>query len=511
MSSPAESPVKDDVPVKHEAQVNGKHGSVSEEWSEPPLRTPAPSFADYKGLERHGVLEHMAPLGSLPGQKVKSRLKQHEPPRRTAHLKNGEARAAREDLNTPEPAPPAATRRSEPRKAEERLSKLSSSHERDEDHDYMPKGTTKTTSAKAASTHTALHGSPNSRTAAGKTALKGAVDIAVARSVDMGTPILGIAVKRLYEESLENREMADLLDAVLAQKTTPPQAAEFQGFIKAAKKQAKNGEVLAKQTKSSASKSPAKSARANVTRHIGTASRSSAPGLLNHSSNSNHRSSKLHLNVMEVNGSACKEERPSKRIKRSKSASSDSSLSSLDSAVEDFAPTIEISLPSSSNHLSSRNLNSSKNKPSSGPRLGSFSITRHFDPSTRKPIIATNHHTTPTPQELDVDAKKEKLKRQFHDVLVADSSVRSSPSPLIPPQSTPPIAVLSERTQQGRLRNGIAYRNRQDEPESLESPVSSTYGDLLVPPPPGAARGATPNQLGRPPKAVKKAARIKMS
>ncbi|KAF2457608.1 hypothetical protein BDY21DRAFT_29844 [Lineolata rhizophorae] len=51
-----------------------------DEWIEPPLKPPAPSFEE-QGLERHGVLEHMEPLGMLPSDKLKMRLRS-EPSRR---------------------------------------------------------------------------------------------------------------------------------------------------------------------------------------------------------------------------------------------------------------------------------------------------------------------------------------------------------------------------------------------------------------------------------------------
>ena len=46
-------------------------------WIEPPLPPPAPSFTDYPHLriERHGVLEGMAPLGTLPSAKIKKLVK----------------------------------------------------------------------------------------------------------------------------------------------------------------------------------------------------------------------------------------------------------------------------------------------------------------------------------------------------------------------------------------------------------------------------------------------------
>ena len=182
-SSPLDTSSRSNISIKKEAQVDGNDADMSEEWTEPPLRPPAPSFEDYKGLERHGVLEHMAPLGTLPGNKVRSRLKQHEPPRRAAHLKNGDARGARDEVNTPEPAPPVAARRSEPRRPEERPSKVSSSRERDEDYDYTPKGITRVTS-KANSTHATAH-APKSRTAQEQMKLRQIVDTAIKRANDL--------------------------------------------------------------------------------------------------------------------------------------------------------------------------------------------------------------------------------------------------------------------------------------------------------------------------------------
>lgn len=488
------------------------NGSMEEEWKEPPLRAPAPSFEDYKGLERHGVLEHMAPLGTFPGQKVKTRLKHHEPTRRIANLKNGEARSAREEVNTPEPAPPVGTRRSEPRRTEERIGKVSTSRETDHDTDYNPKGGAKVVATKAASTQPAPLGTPTIRNGVGQTRLQQIVESAIDRSRELGDPALGIALKQLYEESLRNSVVADLLEAVLSQKPTSQQTAEFQSYIKAARKHIRATDDLGKHLKHPASESiskssTTKSARVGVTRHSGTQKdRTGAPGLNNHLPSSNNRSSKQRSANMELNGTPSKEERPSKRVKRSKSASSDSSLSSLDSAVEDFAPTLESSLPSEANLVTHQEPNQAKQKPALGPRLGSFS-TRPIDPSVRKPISQASQLT---PEELS-SKRKEKLMQSYQDYVVGHSKLRADPIPIRQPNSTPPLAVLSVDEQQSRVRNGVSQRSRRDEPDYLDSPTSSAYGELLVPPPPGASRGATPNQLGRPLKAVKKAARVKMS
>lgn len=491
--------------VKNELHAGIQTDSLLGEWVEPALRTPAPSFEDYKGLERHGVLEHMAPLGTLPGQKVKARVRQHETSRRAIHLKNGEARAAREEVNTPEPPPPVTVRRSEPRKLDPSF-KMSSSRERDEDEDYDPRGITRTTPAKALSPMQASKRRPStSRPASGNAKLKEVVEQAAKRSAEMGSPDLGLAIKRLYDESLQKQSLADLLNAVLSQKQTPEQVAEFQQYVKAARKQIRHGDNPGKRSSftEAVSKSPAKNGRTSVTRQSGNLNDPpNAPRLRHLSSNSNMQTSRPQPNIMVVNGSPSKGERPSKRVKRSASASSDSSLSSLDSAVEDFAPeNVESTLSMNANNQPPSQMVTS----SRGPRLGSFSTTKHYDPS--KKAIATFDPTN----EADADhaARRRRLQQGFHDFVVNESGIRTGPSSLKQPQTTPPVSVLSQRTH-SRLRNGTVHRNTRYDDEALDSPTSS-QGDLLVPPPPGASRGGTPNQLGRPPKAVKKAARIKMS
>ena len=513
LSSPSHSSTQHSAHVKSESHGGDLNGDMDEAWSEPPLRAPAPSFEDYKGLERHGVLEHMAPLGTFPGQKVKTRLKHHEPTRRILHLKNGEARGARDEVNTPEPPPVVGPRRSEPRKIEERPGKAPSSREMDQDTDYNPKGPAKTITTRAAPTPAAPLGTPTSRPGVAQTRLQQIVESAIGRSRELGDPALGIALKQLYEESLRNSVVADLLEAVLSQKPTSQQTAEFQSYIKAARKQIRATDDSTKHCKHSASKSNsispnAKNARVGgVTRHSGTPKdRATASGLHNHATNSNNRSSKQKSSNMDLNGTSSKEERPSKRIKRSKSVSSDSSLSSLDSAVEDFAPAIESSLSSEANPVIHQGMSHAKQKPMMGPRLGSFS-TRPVDQSVRKPITQAS---SLTPEELSAK-RKEKLMQNYQDYVVGHSKVRADPDPARPPNAIPPLAVHSAEGQQARLRNGVSQRNRKDEPDCLDSPTSSAYGELLVPPPPGASRGATPNQLGRPSKGVKKAARIKMS
>ena len=79
-----------------------------DQWVEPPLRAPAPSFEDHRGLERVGVLEHLQPLGQLPTPKLLQKLKL-APPRtgRATPVQNEEVSTPTtgiEEMSTASPA-----------------------------------------------------------------------------------------------------------------------------------------------------------------------------------------------------------------------------------------------------------------------------------------------------------------------------------------------------------------------------------------------------------------------
>lgn len=77
-------------------------------WIEPPLRPPAPSFTDYPHLriERYGVLEGMEPLGTMPPAKVKKLVKQNENSRPSVNADDSDASTVAgtpREMHTPEP------------------------------------------------------------------------------------------------------------------------------------------------------------------------------------------------------------------------------------------------------------------------------------------------------------------------------------------------------------------------------------------------------------------------
>lgn len=76
---------------------------------------------------------------------------------------------------------------------------------------------------------------PNSKTPQGRQRLSMVVDAAIERSAQVGNVDLGRAIKKLYDESLSNSLLADLLDAVLAQKATPEQIHQFQTYVRNAR------------------------------------------------------------------------------------------------------------------------------------------------------------------------------------------------------------------------------------------------------------------------------------
>ena len=487
-------------------------------WTEPPLRAPAPSFEDHKGLERQGVLEHMAPLGSLPTQKVKLRIKQYEPGRRPKQSKLGEGATI---LKESAEEPPAARRRSDTRMTEDHSSKAVAPHERDEDEDYNPKAaatTTKTVQTRSTPARPLLPEAPPAHYLSHEK-LKQVVDSAVDRSRQLGNELLGFAIKRVFEESLNNDGLADLLDAVLSQRPTPRQAADFQAYIKVARKQIKaetsssrrsSNAVASSITSKSASKSPCKpiqftGANPSDTSHdTPSATRMTQASHPQPTSRSNKG----------PNGTAGSDrEHPAKRLKRTKSMSSTSSLSSLDSND----PSMELDEANTTGAQAHLNCDSSvKNGAPLGPKLHTFFTVKYGNAaSTRRPAQAGGIVTDESAAET---VAKRKFQQHFDDYSVQDSNIRPSPSPRhlngIPLPIMTGSPSLSSSKAQSRLRSGESWASPMDEHESLRSPGSSTHGDFLVPPPTAAlrsSRATTPNQVGRPVKPVRRAARIKIS
>jgi len=503
-ASPLGAPMKDSSTPADDSVVQKDMANPLDVWKEPPLRPPAPSFEDYKGLERAGVLEHMAPLGSMPSQKVKQRIKANEPSRRSTLGRQAEASAS--GSKEPSVAAEIPTRmRSESRKAEERPKKVLTYREKDDDEDYNPRATIpKPVAAKTASSRSSVAPTPSSKTVAGQERLRMVVESAVERSRELGNELLGLAVRRLFEDSLSNKTLADLLDAVLSQKPSERQAADFQAYIKIARKQIKaetsnprrSPAMATGGSSGSASKSPSKSvdpAAAPTT--IGTPAVNRTE--VDQAPLSSHYSS-LQPNGNFSNANGTHEDRPAKRVKRSNSVSSTSSLSSLSS--NDPAIDLDQGQASSSSAMPAATRGRASN--GKGPVLGKFNAGGSHAKRTPAPVPPP----TNAPQsDEELAAKKRKLHKSFDAVQVRESSMRSTV------KTTESGAA---QLQLSLVTTPLAFSGSRDDHDDVRSSASSTH-DFLIPPPPGAqrpSRGSTPNHhAAGPRREMRKGARIKNS
>lgn len=523
MSSPMDLAVKETSIQKNNLSRDKDIGEGG--WKEPPLRNPVPSFEEYKGLERHGVLEHMAPLGSHPNSKAKLRAKGNEAPRRDSQVKNSEVVATKDDVSATESNPPTATKRPEPPKTEDLPQKVATPRETDDDREYTPNKGNKTTPVKGNLSQPSLPGTPgSSRTSTRHLRLKGVVDSAVARANELGDPFLGLALRKLFDESLHSRTLADLLDAVLLQKQTTRQATDFQGYIKVARKQIKAEASAARRSSrsirtmsNSVSKSPSKSARPSVLHQteiiqnvVDTTGTPTLPPITETPPSIEKRSSSMADNIESA------QERPTKRRKRSSSLSTVSSLSSLPSTDREFSPTLGLDRavapkPTSDSQPTTKPLVQTKHL--LGPKLHTFTAIKNNKSHVKQPTVVTSDAHDDSVEESA--AKRRKLQRTFDDYIVRDSRIRTAnPLKKQAPASSSSLRLAPIRPQPPHLRNGTPHKRQRDDYDELQSPGSSTQGELLIPPPAGArssSRGVTPNQLGRPAKRVTKAARVKMS
>ncbi|KAI4133360.1 MAG: hypothetical protein LQ338_000260 [Usnochroma carphineum] len=527
VETPLSAPPKDMVSIKNEDALTKTDASSSTEWQEPPLRPPAPSFEDYKGLERQGVLEYMQPLGTFPSQRVRLRLKAHDPPpKRTKHARNGEhaaaGRAGTEDMSTPDPAPAPSSRRSESHKSDDRASRHLSSRGKNEDSEYRPNGMSSTPS-KAVPSHSPQHGTPSSRTSTGHAKLSEIVESAVQQATQLSDAMLGLALRKLYKESIQNHELADLLNAVLQKDASDQQKSAFRKYVKRARK-----EVIAETSLPQASSeterasseakrtSPANNGRIDSSKPRANGDVPEAPK--NHDNkkkptshpHSPTKSNRQNAKSFSSEASSPKHQPPSNRAKRSNSTSSlssvASSLSSVDPNIalkteEDLAAA-DIPLPSSSAMTKA-----GKTKAAVGPKMGTF-VT-----SNKRPLAAPQM----SKEDEEFAAKRRKLTKTFPDYVVKDSDVRTRIQQSIEHDSAhhPSLPALQHpRQQSSQLRGGTERSAAGDDSDQLDSPATSMQSELLIPPPPFAGssrRGVTPTNLGRPPRAGKKSARVKMS
>ncbi|KAI5364150.1 Putative peptidase M24, Zinc finger, PHD-type, Zinc finger, FYVE/PHD-type, creatinase/aminopeptidase [Septoria linicola] len=249
------------------SKTGGKDGvnakTFMDRWVEPSLAAPKASYEDH-GAAAYGVLANMQPLGELPSTKAKQRAKGDGT--RKSILGRSSAAAGGDVQVTPEgtPAPGAST----PQPAEPPLTQpVVVDDEKDDDYAPTKNGKKKERSARPRAVKRRSEPSesappapaPPSAGATKKKAasakpripqfeydgdkLKRVVEAAKARAVEVGKPDLADAVNEIYEQSQLDKNLRILLEAILTQNATPEQNAEFQDYVRAAKKKLKDAKT----------------------------------------------------------------------------------------------------------------------------------------------------------------------------------------------------------------------------------------------------------------------------
>jgi hypothetical protein len=233
-------------------------------WIEPSL-TEKPSFEDHGGAP-YGVLEHMQPLGEPPSTRVRARVK-GDGARKSVLGKSG-AGTGPDAQGTPEgtPGPPSASQVAlEPYPP---LPPIMFDDEDDDDYAPGKKSKKKEKVAKPRATKRQSESAgpsaeaPPSGKGKGRVKkvvvpeperipepeqtyptrvyypekLRSVVEEAKKRAKEAGRPSMADAVEEIYQQSLTDTRLSELLEAILCQNATTEQAAGFQVYVKAARR-----------------------------------------------------------------------------------------------------------------------------------------------------------------------------------------------------------------------------------------------------------------------------------
>lgn len=373
LSSPALAFEKDPE-AKAEDDAGGKDGGKTflDKWVEPPLRAPAPSFEDTRGLERVGVLEHMAPLGQLPTPKLLQKLKlgSHRPALRTALGRDEEVATPSTEVERIDMASPAdAEGRSESIQPEETVP-LSGSEgrrlSRQENGDVSPESNATPSPKKDVFSHSNST-SPKDLALISRSLpplrLQAHFEGAIKEAEHSGSSNLVPGLRKLYEDAQTDPDLLTVLEAILNNTPTQAQFKTFKRYIKYGIKKFENpnSEDLADvdlrprsqirvqngvstsnldengppANPSSSTTSPIRLKLTSVHRHRGK-----SPSKRSLVSSNTLTSHKMSSAGSRSNGNQSSGQGGSRR-RRSRSISSSSSLSSAKSIPESFAPPME--------------------------------------------------------------------------------------------------------------------------------------------------------------------------
>lgn len=213
-----------------------------EAWVEPPIRPPAPSFMEYPHLDivRHGVLENMAPLGTMPSSKVR-KLAKTEGPRRVNLVRKGEpsmsAASTPREAVTPEPPVIPSRQRSESQKMDEAewnpqtpIAQTSARKNTPRDTSSLPPmASPYSTSSSPTKQERELHRTDR------------IVDFACREAQAAGRIHTRYALRTLYDDHRSNPRIVRLIELVAIQEATDEEQTEFKSLMQYKKKEGRAG------------------------------------------------------------------------------------------------------------------------------------------------------------------------------------------------------------------------------------------------------------------------------
>ncbi|RPB26446.1 hypothetical protein L211DRAFT_899709 [Terfezia boudieri ATCC MYA-4762] len=196
-------------------------------WAEPPLAEPRASYRDYDANAQPNVsTAFMQPLGTLPVAKNLAKYQGIKQKGAGKGTLNGNMKGIHNNSTT------------EPNGARSIELKTASATTKQEASTLTPPSPT--VELRKFTFPDAPEEFPSTKTEVGRQRLSAVVQAAVDRSAQVGMEVLGKAIQALYEDSMQNPELGELLDAVLAQKATADQTVAFQAHIRTAREKLEN-------------------------------------------------------------------------------------------------------------------------------------------------------------------------------------------------------------------------------------------------------------------------------
>ncbi|KAK4936800.1 hypothetical protein LTR10_022389 [Elasticomyces elasticus] len=595
-SSPATFAEKEMASKPTEAAVirNGGQSSL-DAWIEPPLRPAVPSFEDTKGLERLGVLENMQPLGVAPTQRMLQKLKLNyvRPSPRPTPVQPEEARAVatepeKSDFASPLESEIMSDQPSEPPRQEDTVvisSPPRGRPPRKEILDIVQPANVSPSPGNLSLTPTSYVSPkpPSIQEHLRRDRLQTHLDRAVQEAQQKGSVALIPGLERLRDDAQIMPDLWNVLEAVVQQSPSTAQFKVFKRYIKSGIKTHRRASQISASPYQSTpqrfdsltspshphhspnpvqpdftSTGPPATAHPRISLYFNRA----RPQLSYGSGNAPVSPSTV-VHTMEATDSIENPIQPatmtSHKRKRSRSASSGSSLSSAKSIPDDFGPPLALGdRQSGSVRARSAGQRQATNRATAGNRLRSAATASNSQSPGKQPVIDPAL-TTQAPfkklkksrdePEYDVDElsqrKRYYLDDSFHDYNTIPRPESNERGPVqgtpadLNLEETPPAPVRHHHqllTSNGNLSsplsaqaasdtiliNGSRRKRAYDEiyANDIDASTSESQspGPLFVPPPPpgvanAASRGATPRPSRFPPpaKGVRKSARVMVS